>query len=151
VDTVEDCGVDITQADFASRIGVSQSYLSAVEDGHNEVRAEVLLAISREFGKSREWLLTGEGYHPAPQGDWGGTVLLMLLWHTGLLALPRGRKTKNYKTSSDNSFKLGKFAFDEQADLWAFWAEEGAHLNKGTRRTSLPEIQKPSGQCCAPW
>jgi transcriptional regulator with XRE-family HTH domain len=54
-------GFDITQAVFASRIGVSQSYLSAVEHGRNEVGAEVLLAISREFGKPLEWLLTGEG------------------------------------------------------------------------------------------
>jgi transcriptional regulator with XRE-family HTH domain len=50
----------MTQADFASRIGVTQSYLSAVEHGRNEVGAEVLLAISREFGRSLEWLLTGE-------------------------------------------------------------------------------------------
>ncbi len=50
----------MTQSDFASRIGVSQSYLSAVEHGRNEVGAEVLLAISREFGKSIEWLLTGD-------------------------------------------------------------------------------------------
>ena len=53
-------GFDITQAEFASRIGVRQSYLSAVERGRGEVGAEVLLAISREFGKSLEWLLTGE-------------------------------------------------------------------------------------------
>ena len=53
-------GFDMTQADFASRIGVSQSYLSAVEHGRNEAGAEVLLAISREFKKSLEWLLTGE-------------------------------------------------------------------------------------------
>jgi len=53
-------GFGMTQADFASRIGVSQSYLSAVERGRNEIGAEVLLAISREFGKSLEWLLTGE-------------------------------------------------------------------------------------------
>jgi len=53
-------GFDIRQADFAYRIGVSQSYLSAVERGRGEVGAEVLLAISREFGKSLEWLLTGE-------------------------------------------------------------------------------------------
>jgi transcriptional regulator with XRE-family HTH domain len=53
-------GFDMTQADFASRIGVSQSYLSAVEHGRNEAGAEVLLAISREFDKSLEWLLTGE-------------------------------------------------------------------------------------------
>jgi transcriptional regulator with XRE-family HTH domain len=54
-------GFDMTQGDFARRIGVSQSYLSAIEHGRNEVGAEVLLAISREFGKSLEWLLTGEG------------------------------------------------------------------------------------------
>jgi transcriptional regulator with XRE-family HTH domain len=51
---------DITQADFAGRIGVGQSYLSPVEHGRNKVGPEVLLAISREFGKSLEWLLTGE-------------------------------------------------------------------------------------------
>jgi transcriptional regulator with XRE-family HTH domain len=50
----------MTQADFASRIGVSQSYLSLIEHGRNEVGAEVLLAIGREFDKSLEWLLTGE-------------------------------------------------------------------------------------------
>ena len=54
-------GFDMTQADFASRIGVSQSYLSAVEHGRNEAGAAVLLAISRECGRSIEWLLTGEG------------------------------------------------------------------------------------------
>ena len=50
----------MTQAEFASRIGVSQSFLSAVEHGRNEASAGVLLAISREFNKSLEWLLTGE-------------------------------------------------------------------------------------------
>ena len=53
-------GFDMTQADFARRIGVSQSYLSAVERGRNELGAEVLLAISQEFSKSMEWLLTGK-------------------------------------------------------------------------------------------
>jgi transcriptional regulator with XRE-family HTH domain len=53
-------GFGVTQDEFAKRIGVSQSYLSAIEHGRNEVGAEVLLAISREFGKSLEWLLTGE-------------------------------------------------------------------------------------------
>jgi len=53
-------GFDMTQAEFARRIGVSQSFLSAVELGRNEAGAEVLLAISREFGKSLEWILTGQ-------------------------------------------------------------------------------------------
>lgn len=50
----------MTQADLAHRIGVSQGYLSTVEHGEGEVGAEVLLAISREFGHSMEWLLTGQ-------------------------------------------------------------------------------------------
>jgi transcriptional regulator with XRE-family HTH domain len=53
-------GFDITQDEFAQRIGISQSYLSTVEHGRVEAGAEVLLAISRECGKSLEWLLTGE-------------------------------------------------------------------------------------------
>ena len=53
-------GFDITQAELAGRIGVSQGYLSTIEHGQREIGAEVLLAISREFGKSMEWLLTGK-------------------------------------------------------------------------------------------
>ena len=53
-------GFDSNQRDFASRIGVSQPYLSAMERGEGEIGAEILLRISREFGKSIEWLLTGQ-------------------------------------------------------------------------------------------
>jgi transcriptional regulator with XRE-family HTH domain len=53
-------GFDVTQADLARRIGVSQGYMSTVEHGQGEIGAEVLLAISREFGRPIEWLLTGE-------------------------------------------------------------------------------------------
>lgn len=52
-------GFDITQADLAYRVGVSQGYLSTVEHGQGEIGAEVLLAIAREFDKPLEWLLTG--------------------------------------------------------------------------------------------
>jgi len=53
-------GFDMTQAQLAHRIGVSQGYLSTVEHGQGEIGAEVLLAIGREFDRSIEWLLTGE-------------------------------------------------------------------------------------------
>jgi transcriptional regulator with XRE-family HTH domain len=53
-------GFDMTQADLAHRIGVSQGYLSNVEHGQGEIGVEVLLSISREFGRSIEWLLTGQ-------------------------------------------------------------------------------------------
>ena len=52
---------DITQAEFAERIGISQNYLSTMERGKVEIGAEILVWISREFVKSVEWLLTGEG------------------------------------------------------------------------------------------
>ena len=53
-------GFDLTQAEFAARVGISQTYLSHAERGKGEVGAEILLRIAREFGRTMEWLLTGE-------------------------------------------------------------------------------------------
>ena len=53
-------GFDLTQQQFASQIGVSQNYLSNMERGKFEIGAEILLRIGREFGKTIEWLLTGQ-------------------------------------------------------------------------------------------
>jgi transcriptional regulator with XRE-family HTH domain len=53
-------GFDTTQVDLARRLGVAQSHLSALEHGETQPCATVLLAIKREFGKSIDWLLTGE-------------------------------------------------------------------------------------------
>lgn len=53
-------GFNITQEELGRRLGVAQSHLSALEHGEREPCAAVLLAISREFGKSVDWLLTGE-------------------------------------------------------------------------------------------
>jgi transcriptional regulator with XRE-family HTH domain len=52
-------GFDMTQEEFAERIGISQNYLSTMERGKVEIGAEILLRISQEFVKSVEWLLTG--------------------------------------------------------------------------------------------
>ena len=60
-------GFDMTQEEFARRIGISQNYLSTVEHGKVEVGAEILLRIACEFGKTIEWLLTGED-RPGPLG-----------------------------------------------------------------------------------
>jgi transcriptional regulator with XRE-family HTH domain len=51
----------MAQKEFAKRIGVSQGHLSYIERGEKEIGAEILLRISREFGKSIEWILAGEG------------------------------------------------------------------------------------------
>jgi transcriptional regulator with XRE-family HTH domain len=53
-------GFDMTQLEFARRIGVTQSYLSALERGEKELGSAVLLAISRQFNQSVDWLLTGQ-------------------------------------------------------------------------------------------
>jgi transcriptional regulator with XRE-family HTH domain len=53
-------GLYMTQKELAKRIGVSQGHLSYMERGEKEIGAEILLRISREFGKSLEWLLIGE-------------------------------------------------------------------------------------------
>ena len=53
-------GFYVTQAEFARRIGITQGHLSVLERGEAEAGAAVLLTISREFGKSVDWLLTGE-------------------------------------------------------------------------------------------
>jgi len=54
-------GFDMNQEEFAKRIGISPGHLSYIERGEKEIGAEVLLKIRQEFGKSIEWLLTGEG------------------------------------------------------------------------------------------
>ena len=54
-------GFDMSQKEFARRIGVSQGHFSYIERGEKEIGAEILLRIRQEFGKSIEWLLTGEG------------------------------------------------------------------------------------------
>jgi transcriptional regulator with XRE-family HTH domain len=52
-------GFDTNQAEMASVVGVSQSYLSAIERGKKEPAAAVLYRIAKRYGKSIEWLLTG--------------------------------------------------------------------------------------------
>jgi transcriptional regulator with XRE-family HTH domain len=53
-------GFDVNQKAFARELGVSQAQLSRYEKGKSEMGAEVLLRISRKFGKSMEWVLTGK-------------------------------------------------------------------------------------------
>jgi transcriptional regulator with XRE-family HTH domain len=52
-------GFEMTQAEFARSLGISQGQLSRYEKGRSEIGAEVLLRMSQRFGKSIEWLLTG--------------------------------------------------------------------------------------------
>lgn len=60
--------LDITQQEFAERIGVSRANIGKYETGISEPSAAVLSLICREFGVREEWLRTGEGemFKPKP-------------------------------------------------------------------------------------
>ena len=49
--------LDMTEEEFAGRIGIGQNYLSTMEHGKVGIGAEILLSLSHEFGKSIEWRL----------------------------------------------------------------------------------------------
>ncbi|GAB1536723.1 hypothetical protein ADMFC3_23540 [Geovibrio sp. ADMFC3] len=49
------------QTVFATKLGTTQSYLSAVEKGKNEPTESIINLLSLNFGVNKEWLLTGAG------------------------------------------------------------------------------------------
>ena len=53
-------GFEITQAEFARMLGVSQSQLSKYERGVVAPPADVLIRIKEQFRVSIDWLLTGD-------------------------------------------------------------------------------------------
>ncbi len=60
--------LDITQLEFAERIGVSRANIGKYETGISEPSAAVLSLICREFDVREEWLRNGEGemFKPKP-------------------------------------------------------------------------------------
>jgi len=54
-------GFDMQQVDFARMLGVSQSQLSKYERGESEPPLGVLVRLRKRFGKSLDWIVTGEG------------------------------------------------------------------------------------------
>ena len=60
--------LDMTQQEFADRIGVKRNTIGQYEIGRNEPIDTVINLICREFGVSEEWLRTGSGemFSPAP-------------------------------------------------------------------------------------
>ena len=60
--------LDMTQQEFADRIGVKRNTIGQYEIGRNEPIDTVINLICREFNVSEEWLRTGHGemFNPAP-------------------------------------------------------------------------------------
>src|ERR1700752_2591584 len=53
-------GFDVTQDEFARKLGISQSQLSKYERGIVAPPADVLMRIKEQFRVSIDWLLTGD-------------------------------------------------------------------------------------------
>jgi transcriptional regulator with XRE-family HTH domain len=53
-------GFDITQDEFARKLGISQSQLSKYERGIVAPPADVLIRIKEQFRVSVDWLLAGD-------------------------------------------------------------------------------------------
>jgi transcriptional regulator with XRE-family HTH domain len=53
--------LDLTQQEFANRLGIKRNTVAQYEIGRNEPIDAVILSICREFDVSEEWLRTGEG------------------------------------------------------------------------------------------
>ena len=53
--------LDLTQADFADRLGLSRNYIWMIEKGERVPADRTIGDICREFGVNRVWLETGVG------------------------------------------------------------------------------------------
>lgn len=53
--------LDLTQQEFADKIGVKRNTVGQWEIGRNSITDQVVFSICREFDVSEEWLRTGEG------------------------------------------------------------------------------------------
>ena len=62
--------LDLTQQEFADRIGVKRNTIATYEIGRNTPLVAVIASICREFNVSETWLRTGEGemFLPSPNG-----------------------------------------------------------------------------------
>ena len=53
--------LDMTQQEFAEKLGIKRSTMATYESGRNEPIDAVISLICREFNVSEEWLRTGKG------------------------------------------------------------------------------------------
>ena len=53
--------LDLTQQEFADRLGIKRNTVAQYEIGRNEPIDAVIISICREFNVNEEWLRTGKG------------------------------------------------------------------------------------------
>ena len=53
--------LDLTQREFAERIGMKQNSIALIESGKRNISNQAILGICREFNANEDWLRTGNG------------------------------------------------------------------------------------------
>ena len=53
--------LDLTQQEFAQRIGMKQNSIALIESGKRNISNQAILGICREFHADEAWLRTGDG------------------------------------------------------------------------------------------
>lgn len=53
--------IGLTQDEFGKRLGISNTAISKIEKGENNVSEQNIISICREFGINEEWLRNGIG------------------------------------------------------------------------------------------
>ena len=66
--------LDLSQAKFAERLGVSRSGITKIVNGNNVVTEQMKASICSIFGVSKKWLETGEGEMFSASDDLGAEL-----------------------------------------------------------------------------
>jgi transcriptional regulator with XRE-family HTH domain len=69
---------NISQKEFAQKLGVSQGVVADIERGAKEPSRAVLVAIAKEYHVSLDWLLLGIEAAPSPQITPGSEAMLLI-------------------------------------------------------------------------
>lgn len=97
---------ELNQADFAKRLGISQTHVSKIEKNVENPSETLLKLISIEFGISEEWLKTGTGEMVIDE-------CLPLILDKSFLNVKVKELKENieYLLSSDSNFEYGVYAY----------------------------------------
>lgn len=83
--------LDLTQQEFADRIGIKRNTIANYETGRNEPVDSVVSLICREFGVNEEWLRngTGEMFKPSPSSALDALATEFNLDHSSYVAIEK--------------------------------------------------------------
>lgn len=83
--------LDLTQQEFADRIGIKRNTIANYETGRNEPVDSVVSLICREFNVNEEWLRngTGEMFKPSPSSALDALATEFSLDHSSYVAIEK--------------------------------------------------------------